>query len=317
MDPWRFWRARGFWNRFFWPVSVLYCAVTAARRRLYEKGILRVCRVSRPVIVVGNITVGGTGKTPFVVWLCAQLQASGRRPGVALRGYGGLNRALLEVRPTTDPAIAGDEAVLLARRTGHVVVVCADRVAAARALIARGCDVVVCDDGLQHYRLGRTLEIGILDGVRRFGNEYCLPSGPLRERRARWEALDFRVTQGAPGPGEWAMRLEGTVAYAVGGGEAPIPVARLGRVHGVAGIGNPQRFFAYLRHLGLEVVAHAFPDHHTYVREDLDFADGDSVVMTEKDAVKCEAFARPGWWYVPVTAVVDTDLARRIVARLA
>ena len=297
------------------PLTFLYCVVSDLRRWLYAHGYIHVHQLSVPVIVVGNVTIGGTGKTPFAAWLCAQLLAVGMRPGIVLRGYGGRNRHVLRVVPSTDPQLAGDEAVLLARRTGVPVIACPDRARGAQALVWEGCDVVIADDGLQHYRLGRVIEIGILDGQRRFGNGYCLPSGPLRERQARWESLDFRVTQGAAAPGEWKMGLEGGIACAVGRKET-VPAKTLGRVHAVAGIGNPGRFFAYLEELGLEVVAHAFADHHNYVPEDLVFDSQDPIVMTEKDAVKCEHFARPGLWYVPVTAAVDQDLARRIVARL-
>jgi len=297
------------------PLSLLYCAVSDLRRWLYRQGYRRVHRLSVPVIVVGNITVGGTGKTPFTAWLCTQLIAAGLRPGIVLRGYGGRNRHVLRVAPTTDARVAGDEAVLLARRTGVPVIASPDRARGAQALVWEGCDVVIADDGLQHYRLGRLIEIGILDGKRRFGNGLCLPSGPLRERRSRWESLDFQVTQGTPANSEWDMTLEGSVACAVGGQER-VAAKTLGRVHAVAGIGNPGRFFAHLEGLGLEVVAHAFADHHNYTPEDLIFDSEDPVVMTEKDAVKCERFARPGLWYVPVTAAVDLDLARLIVARL-
>ncbi len=297
------------------PLSVLYCALTDIRRQLYRRGYCRVQQLPVPVIVVGNITVGGTGKTPFVAWLCAQLQSAGLRPGIVLRGYGGRNRGLLAVTPRTDPVLAGDEAVLLARRTGVPVIACRDRPRGAQGLLAEGCDVVIADDGLQHYRLGRRVEIGVLDGRRRFGNGYCLPSGPLRERRNRWDSLDFRVTQGAPARGEWGMRLEGTRAYALGGSEH-VPVHTLKRVHAVAGIGHPGRFFAYLEHLGLQVVAHAFADHHNYTLGDLVFDSEDPVIMTEKDAVKCERFAKAGHWYLPVTASLDPNLAQRILARI-
>ncbi|HUW97722.1 MAG TPA: tetraacyldisaccharide 4'-kinase [Acidiferrobacter sp.] len=314
-DPWRHWEHIGVWSLALLPLSLLYCAAGGLRRWFYRRGYGRVHALSVPVVVVGNVTVGGTGKTPFTAWLCAQLIAAGMRPGVVLRGYGGRNRHVLRVAPTTDPRIAGDEAVLLARRTGVPVIASPDRVRGAQALIWEGCDVIVADDGLQHYRLGRRVEIGILDGKRRFGNGLCLPSGPLREGRSRWGSLDFQVTQGTPVAGEWGMTLAGAEACAVGGDER-VPVKTLGRVHAVAGIGNPGRFFAYLEELGLEVVAHAFADHHNYVAGDLIFAGADPVVMTEKDAVKCERFARPGLWYLPVTATVDLEIARRIVARL-
>lgn len=315
IDPWRHWARRGLVSRALWPLSAFYCLVMDVRRWLYARGLRSAVRLPVPVIIIGNITVGGTGKTPFVAWLSAELKAVGWKPGIVLRGYKGHNRQTLWVTPTTDPGMAGDEAVLLARRTGLPVVASRDRAKGAQLLAEAGCNVVLADDGLQHYRLERLIEIGLLDGTRRFGNHYCLPSGPLRERRSRWETLDFRVTHGAAAPGEWSMSLKGMTAHALRGPER-VQAATLGRVQAVAGIGNPGRFFAYLEGLGLEVVAHPFPDHHNYTQEDLLFDSPDPVVMTEKDAVKCEAFAQQGWWYLPVTAAVDSDLARRIVARL-
>lgn len=314
-DPWRHWAARGLWSRLLWPASVLYCAGVVLRRRLHTAGLRAIHGLAVPVIVVGNVTVGGTGKTPFVLWLCTRLSAAGLRPGIVLRGYGGRNRGVLRVDAQSDPRCAGDEAVLLARHAPGPVIAARDRVAGARALVEAGCDVVVADDGLQHYRLGRSLEIGILDGVRRFGNGLCLPAGPLREPRARWDRVDFRVTQGHAAAGEWSMGLAGDRAYAVGG-QAEVALADLRRVHAVAGIGHPQRFFRALESWGLEVLAHPFPDHHRYSVEDLRFDSDDPVVMTEKDAVKCERLGCSGLWYVPVRAVVDEELARRVVARL-
>ncbi len=314
-DPWRHWAERGPWSRILGPVGALYCGVATLRRTLYAAGVLRVHALAVPVVVVGNVTVGGTGKTPFVLWLCEQLALEGRRPGIVLRGYGGRNRDVLCVEATTDAGLAGDEAVLLARRAPGPVVASRDRVAGAQALVAQGCDVVIADDGLQHYRLARTVEIGVLDGTRRFGNGLCLPAGPLREREARWRNLDFRVTQGRADAGEWPMGLEGQQAQAVGG-DARVALATFKRVHAVAGIGHPQRFFRALEQSGIEVIPHPFADHHRFTEQDLMFAGPEPVVMTEKDAVKCERFARPGLWYVPVRAALDDELARRIISRL-
>ncbi len=314
-DPWQVWAHDGLGARLLRPLGALYCAIVSARRGLYALGVRRRYWLPAPVIVVGNITVGGTGKTPLAVWLCELLVAAGMAPGVVLRGYGGRGRGVLAVSATSDVVVVGDEAVLLARRTGRPVVAARDRVAGAQALIAAGCDVVIADDGLQHYRLGRVLEIGTLDGARRFGNGRCLPAGPLREPVGRWQELDFRVTQGRAGPGEWAMTLTGSQACAVGSAETA-PLAAFTRVHAVAGIGNPGRFFRDLEGRGLEVVAHPFPDHYNYRAADLAFDPPWPVIMTEKDAVKCAGFARPDWWYVPVSASVDPDLGRRIVARL-
>ncbi|MDA8390017.1 MAG: tetraacyldisaccharide 4'-kinase [Gammaproteobacteria bacterium] len=315
IDPWRHW-ARWTWlSRLLWPLGLVYCALMRLRRAFYRHGWGVCVRIPAPVVIVGNVTVGGTGKTPFVLWLAGILREAGWHPGIVSRGYGGRGRGTQVVTAVSDARLVGDEALLLARRAGVPVVVDRDRARGARRLIALGCDVIVADDGLQHYRLRRDIEIGVLDGERRFGNAACLPAGPLREPLARWAGLDFRVTQGPAGRGEWSMRLRGGVACHVVSGTVR-PLADLGRVHAVAGIGNPGRFFAHLRAQGVEVVAHPFADHHNYTQADLDFPGDDPVVMTEKDAVKC---ARPGdgrWWYVPVDAAVDPALAERILGRL-
>lgn len=315
IDPWRYWRQNGLVSLFLSPFTWLYCGITQVRWVLYRIGILTTHVVPVPVIVVGNVTVGGTGKTPLVAWLCGQLQGAGFSPGIVLRGYGGQGLGVLAVGIDSPVTQVGDEAVLLARRTGVPVVVSRDRVKGAYALIDQKCNVIVADDGLQHYRLARTVEIAVLDGVRRFGNGRCLPSGPLREGLNRWMSVDYRVTQGEAAAGEWSMCLVGETLQAVGrDAKQPIPIGQ--RVHAVAGIGNPDRFFTTLRALGLQVVPHPFADHHAYRAHDLVFDSGDPVVMTEKDAVKCERFAQPHWWYLPVTAKVDDALATQIMSRL-
>ncbi len=298
------------------PLGWLYAGVAWLRRRAYEEGVFHSGGVPVPVIVVGNLSVGGTGKTPFVVWLVAYLQRHGLRPGIVSRGYGG--RAAhwpQQVRPDSAPETVGDEPVLLARRCRCPIAVGPDRVAAARALLEHHrCDVIVADDGLQHYALERDLEIAIVDGARRYGNGRCLPAGPLRESRRRLEDVDIIVCNGVPSRGEFRMILVGHTARRFGeeGEERPLEAFAGRRVHALAGIGNPARFFADLRRHGLEVVEHPFPDHHRFVAADLAFDDGLPVLMTEKDAVKCEAFAPPHAWYVPVTAEVAPQLEVRL-----
>ncbi|MDA8361305.1 MAG: tetraacyldisaccharide 4'-kinase [Gammaproteobacteria bacterium] len=302
-------------SRLLVPLGYMYCALAVLRRTFYQRNRRACVRIPVPVVIVGNVTVGGTGKTPLVLWLAGVLREAGWHPGIVSRGYGGRGRGGRVVTAGSDAGVVGDEALLLARRGGVPVVVDRTRARGAERLVALGCDVVVADDGLQHYRLCRDIEIGVLDGERRFGNAACLPAGPLREPLRRWAGLDFRVTQGAAGPGEWSMRLMGGTACNLVSG-AVRPLAGLGRVHAVAGIGNPGRFFASLRAQGLEVVAHPFADHHNYTKADLQFSDDAPVVMTEKDAVKCARFGRAHWWYVPVDAAVDAALAGRILARL-
>ena len=305
------------WARLLAPV---YAGVGRLRRSLYWAGWLRTRRVPVPVIVVGNLAAGGAGKTPLTLALVEKLRQAGWRPGVASRGYGRQDpRTPRWVTAETAPAEGGDEPVLIAHRLAVPVRVDADRAAAARALAEAGCDIVVCDDGLQHYRLGRDLEIEVIDGARRYGNGRMLPAGPLREPPARGRCCDFRVVNlGHGGPaqgsqvdgtvpgtgfGEWPMRLLSQHALPLAGGR-PRPLASFAgqRVHAVAGIGNPQRFFDALRAAGIGVVPHAFADHHAYVAADLDFGNDLPVLMTEKDAVKCAAFADARCFAVPVDA---------------
>jgi tetraacyldisaccharide 4'-kinase len=237
------------------------------------------------------------------------------------RGYGGGAAQWPQgVAADSDPLLVGDEPVLIARRTGCPVVVAPRRAAAAKKILADyACDVIVCDDGLQHYALARDLEIAVMDGARRLGNRRCLPAGPLRETPARLRTVDLIVVNGAGLPGECKMRLAGDVAYSLSDPNARYELRHWqgGAVHGVAGIGNPERFFAHLRALGLEVREHPFPDHHRFRAEDLHFADELPVIMTEKDYVKCRGFAQAHHWYVPVTARLDTDCEQRLQQLLA
>jgi len=298
-------------------LSGAYGALIRARTSLYSRGWLESHRVGAPVLIVGNLVAGGSGKTPLVIALVERLKAAGFQPGVATRGYG-RERAdeALWVTATTDPAFSGDEPLLIARRTGAKVRADRDRVAAARALVAAGCDIVVCDDGLQHYRLARDLEIEVLDARRRHGNGHLLPAGPLREPVERAARCDFHVVnlpeanlphvgaaQAATAFGEWPMHLAGDTAQPLVGGR-PVPLDHFAgqRVHAVAGIGDPERFFAMLRARGIAVVPHAFPDHHRYTAEDFAFGSDLPVLMTEKDAVKAAAFATPRFHAIPVRA---------------
>ena len=300
--------------------AALFAAAVRLRRAAYGHGLLVSHQLDRPVIVVGNITVGGSGKTPLVIWLCEQLRALGATPGVVLRGYGGSaarGREPVSVQADSDAAVVGDEALLLAQRTRAPVVVCRDRVRAARRLLEGAVDVVVADDGLQHLPLARDLELAVIDAARGLGNGYALPAGPLREPPARLAQVDAIVVNAAPThdaaaaallaalpPGAvFDMSLYGDQLWPLGGG-APMPLQRLAgvRVHAVAGIGHPERFFAQLATAGLQVIAHAFPDHHRYRAAELQFADELPLLMTEKDAVKCRSFEARNGWFLPVAA---------------
>ncbi|MEY4760437.1 MAG: hypothetical protein RLZZ200_293 [Pseudomonadota bacterium] len=306
------------------PFSLLYRVVLGLRSRCYRLGVFRSERIDVPVIVVGNLTVGGTGKTPLTAWLVAQLLDLGRKPGVATRGHGRKGQGVLRVRASHSAAEVGDEPLLLARRTGVPVCVAARRADAGRALQAEGCDIIVCDDGLQHLALGRDLEIAVIDGRRGLGNGRLLPSGPLREPESRLGAVDFIVLNGADEasarrwPEALRMQLSGSLAQPLDPAGAARPLSSFAgqRVHAVSGIGNPQRFFGSLRDQGIDVVEHPFPDHHAFVAGDLAFGDAAPVIMTEKDAVKCEAFADTRCWYVPVEAGFPAADAARLLAGL-
>jgi tetraacyldisaccharide 4'-kinase len=288
------------------PASALFGRIVALRRAVYRHGVKKTERLPVPVIVVGNLTVGGTGKTPLVIWLAEFLSRSGYRPGIVSRGYGGARHERPSVvQPQSEPKWVGDEPVLLARRTGRPVCVHANRAWAGRTLLAtEDCDVLIADDGLQHYALARDIEIAVVDGERRFGNGALLPAGPLREPVERLGEVDFIVTRNRPEIGEYEMLLAGDEAVRLNDPSQRKPLAALGAtpVHAVAGIGNPGRFFDFLRQAGLTVVTHAFPDHHAFAPADLRFDDDFPVLMTEKDAVKCRAFADARHWYLPVTA---------------
>ncbi len=312
-----------------WPLSLVFAAAAALRRWLYRRGMRRVTRLPVPVIVVGNINVGGTGKTPLVIWLARMLQAHGWNPGVVCRGYGGNARGPQRALRTSDPRTVGDEAVLLARRCACPVWVAADRVLGARALVDAhaDCNILIADDGLQHYALARDVEVAVVDGTRGFGNGMLLPAGPLREPRRRLDRVDAVVINGAAlFPREslphtvpcFDMQLEGRVFYDVlnpSQRAGPERFARQ-RIHAVAAIGNPQRFFEHLRDLGLSFAAHAFADHHAFAAADLAFAGNDAVIMTEKDAVKCERFGNENLWALQVDAVTDPALETLILAKI-
>ena len=303
-------------------LALLYGALSGLRRWLYRRGVLRTHRGGGAGVVVGNITAGGTGKTPFAIALVRRLRMAGYRPGVASRGHGRRDeRRPRWVEAGDDAALTGDEPLLVAMQTGVKVRVDRDRVAAARALAAAGCDVVVCDDGLQHYRLARDVEVELIDGRRRYGNGQLLPAGPLREPAARGRDCHFRVVNLAGGEaataahpaeagfGEWPMRLRaGEARPLLPGRSRPLADFAGQRVHAVAGIGHPQRFFTMLREAGIAVVPHAFPDHHAYVAADFEFGSDLPVLMTEKDAVKCQPFAGERFYAVPVEAELPEAL---------
>lgn len=298
------------------PLSWLFRLLTAVRRALYRHGVLPSVRLPVPVVVVGNLTVGGAGKTPLVLWLVARLREKGWRPGIVSRGYGATADGARAVTADSSPAEVGDEPLLLARRSGAPVFVGRDRVAAGRALLAAypECDVLVSDDGLQHYRLQRTLELVVFDG-RGAGNARLLPAGPLREPLARLDAAgaviwngepEARVARRAGALPQFSMRLSGRRFTALNDPcrQCDAEALRGKRLHALAGIGDPARFFRQLEGLGLAFTAHPFPDHHAYSAADLAFARDGVLLMTEKDAVKCAAIYAGEAWALPVEAEI-------------
>jgi tetraacyldisaccharide 4'-kinase len=323
----RGWQHRGVVAWLLYPISLLFAFVAAVRRQLYQKDILKSYGAGAPIIVVGNITVGGSGKTPLVLWLCRELQRLGKSPGIISRGYGGKSESWPQaVTATTDPYMVGDEAVLLAQRSGCPMVVGPDRVAAAQMLHAQyGVDLIISDDGLQHYRMQRELELAVVDGVRRFGNGWLLPAGPLREPVSRLQRVDFVINNGGVPQQlgqhfEMAMSLQPQQLYNLKSGESSEIsefIMRFGsRVHAVAGIGHPARLFRLLSELGFTVNEHPFADHHPYQQRELLLTPQLPIIMTEKDAVKCQQFNLDNLWVLPVEAVVRAGFAEEIIQQL-
>ncbi|MDR0233582.1 MAG: tetraacyldisaccharide 4'-kinase [Zoogloeaceae bacterium] len=317
----------------FWllPFAALFAALIFLRRLCYASGLLRAERLPVPVIVIGNLTVGGTGKTPLVLALAEALREKGWRPGIISRGYGGRHtrnsREPCLVLPDADPLETGDEPLLLARRSGLPVWIGRDRRSAGVALLAAHpeTDCLLCDDGLQHYRLARDLEIVVFD-ERGCGNGCLLPVGPLREPVSRLDRADILITRGSPElpnkaarvkPG-FAMRLEAGDCYRLTDPSERRPVSdfRAQPLHAVAGIGHPARFFSTLENLGLACTPHPFPDHHPYTPEDLAFPSGETILMTEKDGVKCARLNLPNAWVLPVTARISPEFVAFVVARI-
>ncbi|MEE4411389.1 MULTISPECIES: tetraacyldisaccharide 4'-kinase [unclassified Serratia (in: enterobacteria)] len=300
------------------PLSWLYGLVSGLIRLSYRCGLRKSWRAPVPVVVVGNLTAGGNGKTPMVIWLVEQLQQRGYRVGVVSRGYGGKAASyplVLDEYTTTQQA--GDEPVLIYQRTGAPVAISPKRAEAVQALLQQQkLDVVITDDGLQHYALQRDFELVVIDGVRRFGNGWWLPAGPMRERASRLSSVNARIANGGVAQaGEIAMQLQAREAVNIASG-ARRPVAELPHVVAMAGIGHPPRFFATLEKLGVDIKKEvAFADHQEYQYAQLAAlaSSEQTLLMTEKDAVKCRIFAQPNWWYLPVDAVLPPNQAEPLL----
>jgi tetraacyldisaccharide 4'-kinase len=299
------------------PLGFLFNDAARFRKFLYRMGVLKRHTLPVPVIVVGNITVGGTGKTPLIIWLAGLLKDSGFKPGIISRGYGGQAESWPQwVTADSDAKNVGDEALLIAKQTDCSMAVGPLRADAANMLLKQAdCNVILSDDGLQHYALSRDIEIAVIDGERRFGNGYCLPAGPLREPIERLKTVDFIIVNGEKSEdNEFSMQLKGdTAVNLVTGEQKSLQEFNSVDCHALAGIGNPERFFKLLEAAGLTCITHSFSDHYQFQRHDIEFADNKPVLMTEKDAVKCMAFAGKQHWYLPVKAVPEPGFAEQII----
>ncbi len=301
------------------PLSFLYRLITFLRRFAYQAGLIKSARLGVPVIIVGNISVGGTGKTPFVIWLIQFLQKQGFKPGVISRGYGGQANQWPQVVEVQSEAIqVGDEPVLIKRSTKVPVVVGPNRIDDAEFLLENNvCDILISDDGLQHYALDRDIEVCVIDGQRLHGNGYCLPAGPLREPISRLREVDVQICNGAVLSDAFSMTLEPSGFFnLIDQSEHSLSDFSGKTVHAIAGIGHPQRFFSLLEAHGIRVIPHAFADHALFTADDLLFTDKLPVIMTEKDAVKCSAITHPRCYFLRVEALLPETLEARLIRLL-
>jgi len=302
-----------------WPASLLFGIAVAFRLLLYKLRVFKSAHPGIPVIVVGNLTVGGSGKTPLVIWIAEHLKGKGWSPAIIARGYGATVDAPRAATVASEAAEVGDEPIVLARRSGCPVWIGPDRVQVAAALRAQHPDVnvLVLDDGLQHYRMRRDLEIAVVD-ARGFGNGFLMPAGPLREPRLRLKTVDAVVAHGFRGVKDFSMFLDGDTAHRMTDARARRPLKAFAgqKVHAAAGIGDPDRFFLHLGRAGVKVIPHPFPDHHAFTPRDLEFGDDLPVLLTEKDAVKLRSAARPDWWVLPVSARLDPGFGAWLVRKL-
>ena len=312
----QYWYLRSPWMLLLTPFSLVFRVAVQLRCYAYRLRLLSSHRLPVPVIIVGNITVGGTGKTPLVAWIANYLKTAGYNPGVVSRGYRGKATSWpQQVRPDSDPTMVGDEAVMLAGICKCPMSVAPNRVAAAAALIEHNnCDIILSDDGLQHYALQRDVEIVVIDGIRRFGNGLALPAGPLREPLKRVEEVDIVVVNGLGSGNEFPMKMTPGAAINLIDEDKQCELSGFDgqAVHAVAAIGNPERFFASLRQAGMVVEEHVFPDHYLYRKTDISFNDDKPVLMTEKDAVKCRHLAGKNHWYVPVNISMTAGFSARL-----
>ncbi len=312
------------------PISWFYCFIVYIRKKGYQLKLIKSFPTNKPLIVVGNIAIGGSGKTPLLIALCDYLQLNGYKPGIVSRGYGGSVTGVKQVLHDDAASLVGDEPLMIYHKTMLPVVVGADRVAAVEYLLNHNkCNVVLSDDGLQHYRMARDLEICVVDSVRGHGNEHCLPAGPLREPLSRLKDVDIVVYSGIDSDIASAEvdsysldfvglnRLNSDEKYTVASSiSSSISLLKGKTIHAVAGIGNPTRFFQQLRDNGLTIVEHAFSDHHVYQQSDFSGWDDECILMTEKDAVKCNDFSLTDAWFVNVKATFSASLELKLADKL-
>jgi tetraacyldisaccharide 4'-kinase len=320
------WANFTFWHIILLPLSWLFAIVVYLRKCFYEYGWLKSYRLNAPVVVVGNINVGGTGKTPLVIWLAEQMKLAGYKPGIISRGYGGSARLVTEVLPDSNPIQVGDESVLIAMRTKCPVFVSADRVSAGQHLLKSypECNIIISDDGLQHYRMQRDVEIVVYDSVKGFGNGALLPAGPLREFQSRLKTVDVIVSNGADSRKNLAcfnpvtMELVATDFYNLVDVQKKSSAQAFSqlKILAVAGIGNPQRFFDQLHAMGLQFESLAYADHYVFQPKDFEHTNADVILMTEKDAVKCRLFAQSNFWVLPVSAQLNDSLMSLVLNKL-
>lgn len=311
------------WTWILYPFSFLLWSISCVRRWLFQSGKLKSYKSSLPVIVVGNISVGGNGKTPFAIWLCTLLIKQGYKPGIISRGYGGKSEHYpLLISADTTGAEGGDEPVMIFKRLGIPIVVDPIRGNAARYLEQKtDVDIIITDDGLQHYALQRDIEIVIVDGKRRFGNQKIMPMGPLRERLSRLNSVDFIISNGETNPSdvmhdEATMLLSADQCLRVDGDDAKLDNVK--SVNACAAIGYPQRFFDTLKEKKFTLIkSQAFADHHAFVATDFNaFEDTTPLLMTEKDAVKCLKFSKQNWWYLPITAQLPMQFEKQLLKKI-
>ncbi len=322
----RRWYSLSIWHVLLIPLSWIFGFLSCLRRLAYKFGLVKSYKLPVPVIVVGNINIGGTGKTPLVLWLSKQLINAGYSPAIISRGYGASHTKISPVYADSNPALVGDEPVLLAKRATCPVWIGQDRIAVVQKLLQvhPECNVIISDDGLQHYRLRRDIELVAVDASRGFGNGYLLPAGPLRELVSRLKKVDAVIFNGGQpthdsAANHFGMSLQGKQFQSLLDDKKLATAKDFAdkKLHAVAGIGNPQRFFQQLENMGLRFERHVFPDHHAFKLTDLQIQGADVILMTEKDAVKCQRFAKDDWWFLPVEAIVEDRLATLIMSKLA